>query len=110
MVEHILQKIIGYQKAAELSFTGRIITSEEAYKLGLILKVVKQDIFYKEVIKLANSIAKKPANALRYLKRLLKMGSKLQLDEFLDFCALFQGISHNHPEHKMALKKIKTKK
>ena len=107
---YFLQKIIGYQKAAELSFTGRIITSEEAYKLGLILKVVKQDIFYKEVIKLANSIAKKPANALRYLKRLLKMGSKLQLDEFLDFCALFQGISHNHPEHKMALKKIKTKK
>lgn len=47
---------------------------------------------------------------LRYTKRLLKMGSKLPLEEFLDFCALFQGISHNHKDHKQALKKLKFKK
>ena len=38
------------------------------------------------------------------------MGSKLSLDEFLDFCALFQGISHNHNEHKIALQKLRNKK
>ena len=104
-----LQKIIGYQKAAELTFTGRKISSEEALELGLVIKIVEKDILLKEVYKIANVIAKKPANTLRYTKRLLKMGSKLPLDEFLDFCALFQGISHNHSEHKIALKKIKKK-
>ena len=34
------------------------------------------------------------------------MGTKLPLNEFLDFCALFQGVSHNHKEHKNALKKL----
>ena len=58
----------------------------------------------------ANEIAKKPKNTIRYTKRLLKMGAKLPLKEFLDFCALLQGISHNHKEHKNALKNIKRKK
>ena len=55
---YFLQKIIGYQKAAELTFTGRIIFAQEALDLGLILKVVKQDIFYKEVNKLAKKYLK----------------------------------------------------
>jgi len=104
-----LQKIVGYQKAAELTFTGRKIFSEEALELGLVIKIVEKDILLKEACKIANIIAEKPANTLRYTKRLLKMGSKQHLDEFLDFCALFQGISHNHSEHKIALKKLKKK-
>ena len=64
--------------------------------LGIVLKAVDDDKLNQEAYKFAQEIAKKPANTLRYTKRLLKMGSKLPLDEFLDFCALFQGISHNH--------------
>jgi len=107
---YFLQKLVGYQKAAELTFTGRKILYEEALELGLVLKVVEDDKLIRETYKIANMIAKKPPNALRYTKRLLKMGSKLPLDEFLEFCALFQGISHNHIEHKEAVKKIKFKK
>ena len=105
-----LQKLIGYQKAAEYTFTGRKILSDEALKIGLILKAVDDNKLFEESYKFAKIIAKQPANTLRYSKRLLKMGSKLSLDEFLDFCALFQGISHNHNEHKVALQKLKNKK
>jgi len=107
---YFLQKIIGYQKAAELTFTGRNIYAEEAYNIGLILKKVEPSDLITEAKKLANEIAKKPKNTIRYTKRLLKMGSKIPLNDFLDFCALFQGISHNHKDHKDALKKLKTKK
>ena len=72
--------------------------------------MVEDDKLQSEAYKFAQEIAKKPANTLRYTKRLLKMGSKLPLNEFLDFCALFQGISHNHNEHKIALQKLKNKK
>lgn len=102
-----LQRLIGYQKAAELTFTGRKVYAKEALDLGLLLKVTEHEKLLSETKKLANIIAKKPANTLRYSKRLLKLGSKLPLEEFLDFCALFQGISHNHKDHKLALKKIK---
>ena len=106
---YFLQKIIGYQKAAELTFTGRKVFYEEAIELGLIFKAVEQENLLDETYKFANLISKKPNNALRYTKRLLKMAKKLPLEEFLEFCALFQGISHNHNEHKKALKKIKLK-
>ena len=107
---YFLQKLIGYQKAAELTLTGRKIFPDEALDLGLILKKVEDYQLLKEANKLATEIAKKPKNTVRYTKRLLKMGSKLALSEFLDFCALFQGISHNHEDHKNAVKKMKFKK
>ena len=107
---YFLQRLIGYQKAAELTLTGRKVSAEEALKLGLILKSVKADKLIIEAKNLAHAIAKKPKNTIRYTKRLLKMGSQLPLKEFLEFCALFQGISHNHEEHKKALKKFKLKK
>ena len=104
---YFLQRLIGYQKAAELTLSGRQVSAEEALKLGLILKKVTSEQLIKEANKLAMEIVKKPSNTIRYTKRLLKMGSKLPLNEFLEFCALFQGISHNHKDHKLALKKIK---
>ena len=76
----------------------------------MILKSVKADKLIIEAKNLAYAIAKKPKNTIRYTKRLLKMGSQLPLKEFLEFCALFQGISHNHEEHKKAIKKFKLKK
>ena len=105
-----LQRLIGYQKAAELIFTGRKVCAKEALEIGLLLKIVEHNKVLEEAKKFASIIAKKPANTLRYSKRLLKLGSKLPLDEFLDFCALFQGISHNHKDHKLALQKIKANK
>ena len=107
---YFLQRLIGYQKAAELTLSGRKVSAEEALKLGLILKKVTADQLIKEANELAIEIAKKPSNTIRYTKRLLKMGSKLPLKEFLEFCALFQGISHNHKDHKNAVKKMKFKK
>ena len=105
-----LQRLIGYQKAAELTFSGRKVYSKEALEIGLLLKVVEHNKLLEETNKFATTIAKQPANTLRYSKRLLKLGSKLPLEEFLDFCALFQGISHNHKDHKLALQKIKKNK
>ncbi len=107
---YFLQRIVGYQKAAELTFTGKKVFYEEAEELGIVLKAVDDEKLLTETYKIASIIAKKPSNTLRYTKRLLKMGSKLPLDEFLEFCALFQGISHNHTEHRQALKKIILKK
>ena len=104
---YFLQRLVGYQKAAELTLTGRKVMPEEALSLGLVLKIVDPKNLLVEANKLASTIAKKPSNTIRYTKRLLKMGSKLPLDEFLDFCALLQGISHNHEDHKKALKKLK---
>ena len=107
---YFLQKIIGYQKAAELAFTGRKVYAQEAFDLGLVLEVCEEKELMKKTLALASIIAKKPWLALRYTKRLMKAANHMDLNNFLDFSALFQGISHNQKEHKAAINKIFKKK
>ena len=83
---------------------------EEAKKIGLVLKTTDASKLIIETMRLAKEISKKPPNTLRYLKRLLKMANKVQLEEFLDYSAFMQATRHNSKEHEEALKKIFSKK
>ncbi|WP_299493213.1 enoyl-CoA hydratase-related protein [uncultured Shewanella sp.] len=94
-----MQRLIGYQKAAELTMTGRIIDAQEAKALGIVLKVVESDSLLIEANKLAQEMANKPAAALRLTKRLMKTAQRTQLADFLDICAVYQGMAHQEPEH-----------
>ncbi|WP_250657786.1 enoyl-CoA hydratase-related protein [Alkalimarinus coralli] len=98
-----LQKLIGYQKAAELTFTGRIIDAKEALDIGLVLEVLSASELLSRGQAFAQQIASKPPHAVRYTKRLMKKAQRMQLRDFLDVCAGFQGISHNTADHQEAV-------
>ncbi|WP_372598838.1 enoyl-CoA hydratase-related protein [Amphritea sp.] len=94
-----LQRLIGYQKAAELTLTGRMISADEAKTLGILLEVVEHEQLMDRAMELAQRMADKPPQALRMTKRLLKSAQKMELPEFLEQCALMQGICHNTEDH-----------
>lgn len=94
-----LQRLIGYQKAAELTLTGRMISADEAKELGILLDVVEPELLMEKALELAHRIAEKPPQALRLTKRLMKTAQKLELAEFLEHSALMQGICHNTQDH-----------
>lgn len=94
-----LQRLIGYQKAAELTLTGRVIGADEAKELGILLEVVEPEQLMEKALELASRMAEKPPQALRMTKRLLKTAQKMELPEFLEHCALMQGICHNTDDH-----------
>lgn len=94
-----LQRLVGYQKAAELTFTGRIVKAEEAQQIGLLLDIVEPDQLLSRAQALAEQIAAKPPQALRLTKRLMKSAQKTELPEFLEMCAAFQGMCHNTEDH-----------
>ena len=94
-----LQRVVGYQKAAELTFTGKIINADEAKEIGLVLDVVEPDMLMPTVMQLATDIASKPAAAMRMTKRLMKLAQRTELPDFLDMCAAFQSLCHDNPEH-----------
>ena len=94
-----LTRQIGYQRAAELTFTARMIDAEEARAIGLVLKVVPPDQLMPEALKLAQTIAEKPPRQLRLAKRLLKEAQRMSLADFLDVCALGNGISQQTEDH-----------
>ncbi len=98
-----LPRLIGYQKAAEMTFSGRLIKADEARECGLVLDVVPPEELMPRTMKLAQSIAAKPPLALRYGKRLLKMAERQSLGEHLELCGALQAIAHKTEDHMEAL-------
>jgi enoyl-CoA hydratase/carnithine racemase len=98
-----LQRLIGYHRAADMTFRGRIVKAEEARELGLLLEVTEPATLMDRAHALAGEIAGKPPQALRYAKRLMKLAQRTELPEFLDYCAVVQGICHNTDDHREAV-------
>lgn len=98
-----LQRLIGYQRAAELSLSGRLITATEALEYGIALEVVEPDRLMPRALEMAREMAAKPTAALRLTKRMLKLAQRTELPDFLDLCAIFQGVCHNEDEHMAAV-------
>jgi enoyl-CoA hydratase/carnithine racemase len=66
-----LSRLIGPAKAAELSFTGRTVRSEEAVKLGLLNTIVDGEDVVAGAIELAEAIAANGAGGVRATKNAL---------------------------------------
>lgn len=98
-----LTRLLGYQRAAELTFTGRIVKAQEALELGILLEVTAPDELLPRAQALAAKIAAKPPQAVRYAKRLLKLAQRQNLEEHLAVCSAFQAICHKTEDHAEAL-------
>lgn len=98
-----LQRLVGYEKAALLTFTGRVFDAEEALELGVVSEVVAPEALDERVGALAAEIASKPPRAVRLTKRLMKSAQRMELEELLDLSAAFQGMAHHQPEHHEAV-------
>jgi enoyl-CoA hydratase/carnithine racemase len=102
-----LQRLIGYEKAAELTFSGRAFSAKEALSLGIILEVADDaHSCLKRALELAAQFAKKPPRALRLAKRLMKSAQRTTLSDFLDSCAAAQAICHSSVDHGEAVDAI----
>ena len=94
-----LQRLVGYQRAAELTFSGRVFDAFEALEMGIVLDVLADADLSARAQTLAESFASKPPQALRLSKRLMKSAQRMELADFLDTCAIFQGVCHNSDDH-----------
>lgn len=94
-----MQRLLGYQLAAELAFTGRVVKADEALRLGIFLEVVEPGALMPRALELAGQIAAKPPLALRLTKRMMKLAQRSELPDFLDLCACFQAMAHHTKDH-----------
>ncbi len=101
-----MQRQIGYQRAFELTLSGRIIDAAEALALGVVLEVVPAAELLPRAQAHAARFAAQPPKALRLTKRLMKQAPRMELKDFLDLCAVFQGMCHNEPEHLDAVRRF----
>ena len=98
-----LPRLIGMQRAAEITYSGRIVEAEEALTLGLFMEVLAAEQLMPRAQELAQQFAAKPREALRMTKRLLQSGQRLGLHDFLDYCASQQSLCHSNEQHHQAL-------
>ncbi len=68
-----LKRLVGYGRAMELLLTGRIIVAEEALRLGLVEQVLPVAAVVPAARDLATIIAANPPQAVRALKRLVRL-------------------------------------
>lgn len=74
-----LTKLIGKTKSKELIFLGTNITAQEAYRIGLVNKVVESENLDEEVIKIAGKLARGPKFALSIAKEAIDNGNDMEL-------------------------------
>jgi len=74
-----LARLIGKQRAKELVLTGEMVTAEEAWRLGLLNKVLPHDQLMPEVKRLAAKLAAKGAVALKAAKAAIEEGADADL-------------------------------
>ena len=98
-----LRRIVGEQRAAELTFTGRIVKAEEAVALGIILETTEPAKLIARAKEIAAVIAAKPPLAVRYAKRILRLAQHQGLYEHLESCASFQSALQKSEDHLEAL-------
>ena len=98
-----LQRVVGAQRAAELTFTGRIVKAEEARALGVLLEVTAPKQLLPRAREIAVQIAAKPPLAVRYAKRTLRLAQHQGLEEHLESCASFQAALQKTEDHLEAL-------
>ena len=98
-----LQRVAGYQRAAELTLTGRLIKADEALAYGILMEVVESERLLDRARELAAQIAAKPPRGVRMTKRLLKASQRMELRDLLDMSAGMQAISHQTSDHTEAV-------
>jgi enoyl-CoA hydratase len=80
-----LPRLIGVCRAKELIYTGDIIGADEAYRLGLVNRVVPPDQLMPTAKELAKKIAAKSAAALRLAKTAINRGMQTNLESGLKY-------------------------
>ena len=100
-----LQRTIGYERAAEMTFTGDRIDAATALEWRLVSRVVAQEVLLSAAGELAERIAKNPSHSLRMAKRLMQESRTGLLEQTLGMAAAMQPLAHADAEHRQRIEK-----
>jgi len=79
-----LPRLVGQGRANELLLTGENINAQEAYRIGLVNRVVPGDELILRSVALAGTIAEKPRLAVKHILEAVNRGRNLDLAQALE--------------------------
>jgi len=69
-----LPRLLGWGRAAEVAFSGRVLSAEEALAIGLVNRVVAPERLMPETLALAQEYADNAPLAMQATKRMMRLG------------------------------------
>jgi enoyl-CoA hydratase/carnithine racemase len=97
---YFLPRVVGLEKALELSLTGDSLDAAGALACGLVSKVAPDETLMDEARALAWRMARHPREALRRTKQFVRAGSCGSLESTLQLASALQAIAYADPEHR----------
>ena len=80
----LLPRLIGWAKASELYFRGRVVDAQECLEIGLVNIVVEDDKLMETAMEWATDIAENAPLAVQTTKRMMRMGLEQSYDTSVD--------------------------
>jgi enoyl-CoA hydratase len=87
-----LPRLVGKDRAMEMILTGRFVTADEAFRIGLVTRVVPAAALVDEAKKFATELATKAPIALRFAMRAVERGLEMPFDEALELESTLFGL------------------
>jgi 2-(1,2-epoxy-1,2-dihydrophenyl)acetyl-CoA isomerase len=88
-----LPRLVGQSRALSLCLLGEKVKAEEAQAMGMIYKVLDDDVLLSEVTTIGKQLAKAPTKGLALIKRAIRASSNNTLDQQLDLERDLQGVA-----------------
>ncbi|RHY41652.1 hypothetical protein DYB30_001406 [Aphanomyces astaci] len=107
---HYLPLLVGEEKANYLLLSGKVITGDEAFKLGLATKVVDKHDVVAEAIKLAEELTSGSSIATRSLLQTLRLKQDKDLDMALHREATSQAVCYATADYREGVDAIASKR
>ena len=87
----LLPRLIGWAKAAELYYRGRVVGAEECLEIGLVNTVVPDDKLMETAMEWATDIAENAPLAVQTTKRMMRMGLEESYNTSVDHLMVHLG-------------------
>ena len=98
-----LPRLIGLSNTLLLQYTGDRIDGAEAYRMGLVSKVLPDDTLMEESLGLANRLAQGPMVSLSLIKYLALQSMSMDFEESLKLAHVAQEQARATQDHKEAV-------
>jgi enoyl-CoA hydratase/carnithine racemase len=107
---YFLPRIVSPSLASELLLTARVVTAEEALRLGLVSKTCPKENVMDEALVIAREISLSGKESIRQLLFTLRNNVYANLDEALEREALCQSLSYASEEFALGLQTVQKSK
>lgn len=88
---YFLPKVVGRQTAHYLAYTGKKVSAEEAFRMGMIAEVFPDEVFAEKSMEILTQITNMPTAALSLTKKAFRKSYDYSLREQLDIEGIYQA-------------------